>query len=109
MSIVTVGIDLAKNVFAVHGVDQNGKAALIKLKVPREQLLPLIAQLPPCLIGVESCSGAPLGEAVPRVGLHGQTKASQVRHAAAHGRQTWQARCSGSSRVARQVLADDVR
>ena len=58
MSIMAVGIDLAKNVFAVHGVDENGKVALVKPKVPREQLLPLIAQLPPCLIGMEACSGA---------------------------------------------------
>ena len=58
MSIITVGIYLAKNVFAVHGVDDNGKAALVKPKVLREQLLPLIAQLPPCLIGMEACSGA---------------------------------------------------
>jgi transposase len=33
MSIITVGIDLAKNVFAVHGVNDNGKAALVKPKV----------------------------------------------------------------------------
>ena len=58
MSIITVGIDLAKNIFAVHGVDENGKAVLIKPKVSRDQLLPLIAQLPPCLIGIEACSGA---------------------------------------------------
>ncbi len=58
MSIITVGIDLAKNVFAVHGVDENGKAVLIKPKITREQLLPLIVQLPPCLIGMEACSGA---------------------------------------------------
>jgi transposase len=58
MNIITVGIDLAKNVFAVHGVDENGKAALVKPKVTREQLLPLIVQLPPCLIGMEACSGA---------------------------------------------------
>ncbi len=43
MSIITIGIDLAKNVFAVHGVDANGKAVLAKPKVSREQLLPLIA------------------------------------------------------------------
>ena len=58
MSIITVGIDLAKNVFAVHGVDDNGKAALVKPKVSREHLLPLIAQLPPCVIGMQACSGA---------------------------------------------------
>lgn len=58
MSIITVGIDLAKNVFAVHGVDDNGKPVLVKPKVSREQLLALIAQLPPCVIGMEACSGA---------------------------------------------------
>jgi transposase len=58
MRIITVGIDLAKNVFAVHGVDENGKAVLVKPKVPRAQLLALIANLPPCTIGMEACSGA---------------------------------------------------
>ena len=58
MGIMTIGIDLAKNVFAVHGVDENGKAVLIKPKVSREQLLPLVAQLPPCRIGIAACSGA---------------------------------------------------
>ena len=58
MNIITVGIDLAKNVFAVHGVDDSGKPALVKPKVSRADLLPLIANLPPCLIGMEACSGA---------------------------------------------------
>lgn len=58
MSIITVGIDLAKNVFAVHGVDDSGQPALVKPRVLRADLLPLIAQLPPCLIGMEACSGA---------------------------------------------------
>jgi transposase len=58
MSIITVGIDLAKNVFAVHGVDDSGKAVLVKPKVSREHLLALIVQLPPCVIGMEACSGA---------------------------------------------------
>jgi transposase len=58
MNIITVGIDLAKNVFAVHGVNDSGKAALVKPKVQRADFLPLIAQLPPCLIGMEACPGA---------------------------------------------------
>ena len=36
MSMVTLGIDLAKNIFAVHGVNENGHAALVKPKVSRE-------------------------------------------------------------------------
>ena len=58
MSIITIGIDLAKNIFAVHGVNENGHAELVKPKVARDQLLPLIANLPPCLIGWRACSGA---------------------------------------------------
>jgi transposase len=57
MSIVTVGIDLAKNIFALHGVDQSGRAVLVKPKVARGQLLEMIASLPPCLIGMEACTG----------------------------------------------------
>lgn len=58
MSIITIGIDLAKNVFAVHGVDDNGKPVLVRPKVARAELLALIAQISPCLIGMEACSGA---------------------------------------------------
>lgn len=58
MSIITVGIDLAKNIFAVHGVNEAGKPELVKPKVARADLLPLIANLPPCLIGMEACTGA---------------------------------------------------
>lgn len=62
MTITTVGIDLAKNVFAVHGVDQNGKTVLIKPKVSRAALPELIASLPPCVIGMEACSGPTTGQ-----------------------------------------------
>ncbi|MBP0623389.1 IS110 family transposase [Cupriavidus consociatus] len=58
MPIVTVGIDLAKNIFAIHGVDEAGKAALTKPRVSRDQLAALIAKLSPCVIGMEACSGA---------------------------------------------------
>ena len=50
MNIIVIGIDLAKSIFAVHGVNENGKAELVKPKVSRDQLLPLIANLSPCLI-----------------------------------------------------------
>ena len=58
MVIVTLGIDLAKNVFALHGVDAAGKAALVRPAVSRAKLLEQVASLPPCLIGMEACSGA---------------------------------------------------
>ena len=59
MSIVIVGIDLAKNVFAVHGIDATGKPVLVRHSVTRCKLLELIATLPPRLIGLEACPGAP--------------------------------------------------
>ena len=58
MNIVTIGIDLAKNVFAVHGVNATGQAVLIRPNIPRAKFLALIASIPPCLIGMEACSGA---------------------------------------------------
>ena len=57
MTMVTVGIDLAKNVYQVHGVDSQGKTVL-KQKIKRNQLAPFFANKPPCLIGMEACSGA---------------------------------------------------
>ena len=48
MAIVHVGIDLAKNVFAVHGVDEHGRPALVRTSVARAKLHELIAALPPC-------------------------------------------------------------
>ena len=58
MKIVVLGIDLAKNVFALHGVDEHGKPALVQPSVRREKLLEVVAQLPPCLISMEACSSA---------------------------------------------------
>lgn len=58
MAIVTLGIDLAKNVFAPHGVDATGKAVLVRPNVPRGRLVEVVASLPPCLVGMEACSGA---------------------------------------------------
>lgn len=57
MNVTTVGIDLAKNTFSVHGVDALGKVVLRK-SVSRAKLLCLMAQLPPCRVGLEACSGA---------------------------------------------------
>ena len=58
MSILHIGIDLAKNVFALHGVNEAGKPELVQPRVPRAKLHALVAALPACTIGVEACSGA---------------------------------------------------
>ena len=57
MKITTVGIDLAKNVFQVHGVDEGGKVVL-KKSLKRTQVVPFFANLEPCRIGLEACGGA---------------------------------------------------
>ena len=68
MNITTVGIDLAKNVMQVHGVDARGKA-IVRRQLRRAQLVPFFAQLPPCLIGMEACASAHhWGRALERFG-----------------------------------------
>lgn len=57
MTIHTLGVDLAKNVFQLHGVDRSGTVVL-KRRVMRDGLMPVIAQLPACTIAVEACTGA---------------------------------------------------
>lgn len=57
MKITTVGIDLAKNVFQVHGVNEHGKVAL-KKQLKRDQMSTFFVNLPPSLIGMEACCGA---------------------------------------------------
>lgn len=57
MIISTLGIDLAKSVFQLHGVAADGEVVLQK-RVRRSALLPTLAALPPCLIGLEACPTA---------------------------------------------------
>src|SRR5215510_221210 len=57
MQVTTVGMDLAKNVVHIHGVDARGDVVLRK-RLPRKQVLPSFAQLPPCLIGLKASEAA---------------------------------------------------
>ena len=56
-AVCTVGLDIAKNVFQVHGVDAHGKVVLMK-KLRRDQLEPFFASLPHCLVGIEASGSA---------------------------------------------------
>jgi transposase len=56
-NIKVLGIDLAKNVFQLHGTDAKGKCILRK-RLTRQKLIEFIANLPPCIIGIEACGGA---------------------------------------------------
>ncbi|STQ74853.1 IS110 family transposase [Grimontia hollisae] len=57
MNIVTLGIDLAKSSFALHGVDSSGKV-LLRKNVSRKKLPEMLINMPPCLVGMEACSSA---------------------------------------------------
>ncbi|MER5174119.1 IS110 family transposase [Thioclava kandeliae] len=54
---ITIGLDLAKNVFQVHGVDATGKV-VCRRQLRRAQLLLFFSQLEPCVVGMEACAGA---------------------------------------------------
>jgi transposase len=56
-SIVTIGLDIAKSVFQVHGVDVDGQAVVQK-RLTRRKLLPFFEGLSPCLVGIEACAAA---------------------------------------------------
>jgi transposase len=55
--VSVLGVDLAKNVFQLHGVDHKGRETLTR-RVHREQLLKIIGELAPCLIGIEASTRA---------------------------------------------------
>lgn len=56
LDVTTVGLDLAKTVFQVHGADGAGRAVLRK-KLRRDQVLAFVCQLPPCVVAMEACGG----------------------------------------------------
>jgi transposase len=55
--VTTIGLDLAKSVFQVHGVDASGKT-VIRRQLRRRQVLPVFKKLPACLVGIEACASA---------------------------------------------------
>ena len=57
MNVTRIGLDLAKSVFQVHGVDLAG-ATVVRRRLARSQLLGFFGKLPPCIVGMEACSSA---------------------------------------------------
>src|SRR5262249_57507212 len=57
MQITTIGLDIAKNVFQVHGIDAAEKV-VIRKRLRRSQVLKFFASLRPCLVGMEACASA---------------------------------------------------
>jgi transposase len=57
MEITTIGLDIAKNVFQVHGIDAAEKV-IVRKQLRRGQVLKFFTSLPPCLVGMEACATA---------------------------------------------------
>jgi transposase len=57
MSTAIIGLDLAKSVFQVHGVDAQGRVVVTK-RLRRDAVLAFFANLPPCVVGMETCAGS---------------------------------------------------
>src|ERR1700736_2624049 len=57
MQITTIGLDIAKNVFQIHGIDAKEKV-VVRKKLRRSQVIGFFAALPPCLVGMEACATA---------------------------------------------------
>ena len=55
--ISTIGLDLAKSVFQVHGIDAQGRV-VVRRQLRRKEVLSFFAELPPCLVGMEACATA---------------------------------------------------
>ena len=56
-TVTTIGLDIAKSVFQVHGTDAAGKVGIRK-QLKRSRVLPFFMKLPPCLIGIEACASS---------------------------------------------------
>lgn len=65
MTIETLGIDIAKTVFQLHGVNRNGRVVL-RRRVMRDRLLHVIAQIEPCTIAIEAAPVPSTGNASSR-------------------------------------------
>jgi transposase len=56
-TVTTIGLDIAKSVFQVHGVDAGGEV-LIRRQLKRRQVVAFFEKLPPCLVGIEACASS---------------------------------------------------
>ena len=76
---VTVGLDIAKQVFQVHGADMSGRQVL-RRKLSRGEVARFFKDLPPCLIGIETCGSAHhWARVLNRLGAYGAADGATVR------------------------------
>ena len=87
MQITTIGLDIAKNVFQVHGIDATEKV-VVRKQLRRSKVIAFFEALPPCLVGMEAC--ALLGTRVEEAWSRGAFDAGEGREGL---RQAQQERC----------------
>src|SRR4051812_10725892 len=98
MKITTIGVDLAKSLLQVHGVDEHGKVVLRK-QLKRKDVLSFFANLEPCLVGMESLwQRALLGEEARATGPYGASDGAAVCKAVREDQQERPQRCRGDLR-----------
>jgi transposase len=61
-TVTTIGFDIAKSVFQVHGVDAAGQV-VVRRQLKRRHVLAFFEKLPPCLVGIEACASLIIGRA----------------------------------------------
>ena len=80
MKLIRVGVDLAKNLFQLHGVDRSEKTVWRRKLVRGDWIKELLERIEPgCEIRMEACSGAPLGQDAAGTGIYGEVNRSAVR------------------------------
>jgi transposase len=60
--VSTIGLDIAKSVFQIHGVNADG-LVVIRRQLKRRYVLAFFKKLQPCLVGIEACASLPIGRA----------------------------------------------
>jgi hypothetical protein len=76
--VSTIGLDIAKSVFQIHGVDADG-AVVIRKRISRAKLLEFFAALSPCLVGIEACPTTSLEPPTSSARPHREAAASELR------------------------------
>src|SRR5215813_8064567 len=66
-TVTTIGLDIAKSVFQVHGVDANGQV-VIRRQLKRRYILAFFQKVPPCLVGIEACASSPWSRELQALG-----------------------------------------
>ena len=78
-TVTTIGLDIAKSVFQVHGVDAAGQV-VVRRQLKRRYVLAFFEKLPPCLVGIEACASSHHWSRELQA-LHGATDATGLREA----------------------------